>query len=165
LNVYDLFVMLMHPSWVISIFQTLIGQIYNLLTIIIAASTCFSMFLKQYCFDELVSEHTQLQSSGKDSLLDLVLCNDPFIVCDGAICDPFRVSDHCSIKLNVITPAQSAGLPAHDFRDFNTADWSCITSNLKSCDWLTVFKDCVIASQFADAVYAELNNVVNMFVP
>jgi len=60
---------------------------------------------------------------------------------------------------------QSAGLPAHDFRDFNTADWSSITSNLKSCDWSTVFEDCVTASQFADAFCAELNTVVNMFVP
>jgi len=92
-------------------------------------STCFSMFVKQYCFD-------------------------PFIVglCDVAICDPFSVSEHCSIKFNVITPGQSAGIPAHDFRDFNTADWSSITSNLYSCDWSTVFKD----SQFADAFYAEL---------
>jgi len=66
-------------------------------------STCFSMFVKQYCFDQLVSEHTRLQSSGKDSLLDLILCNYPFIVCDVAICDPFSISDHCSIKFKVIT--------------------------------------------------------------
>jgi len=40
------------------------------------SSTFFSMFVKQYCFDQLVSEHTRLQSSGKDSLHDLILCND-----------------------------------------------------------------------------------------
>jgi len=98
-------------------------------------------------------------------LHNMVLCNDPFIVCDVAVCHPFSVSDHCSIKFNVITPAQSAGLPTHDFRDFNTADWSNITSNLNSCDWSTVFKDCVTASQFANAFHAKLSTVINMFVP
>jgi len=128
-------------------------------------SICFRMFTKQYCYDQLVSEHTRLQSSGKDSLFDLILCNAPFITCDVAICDPFSVSDHCSIKFNVITPAQSAGLSAHDLRDFNTAGWCSITSNLNSCDWSIVFDDCVTASQFADAFCAELNTVVNMCVP
>jgi len=128
-------------------------------------SNCFIMFAKQYCFDQLVSEHTRLQSSANDSLLELVLCNDPLIVlvCNVTICDPFSVGDHCSIKFNVITPVQSASLPAHDLRDFNTADLSSITSNLNSCDWSTVCNDCVTASQYADVFYAELNTVVNMF--
>jgi len=34
-------------------------------------STCFSMFSEQYCFDQLVSEQTRLQSSGQEYLLDL----------------------------------------------------------------------------------------------
>ena len=74
------------------------------------------MFAKQYCFDQLVSEHAQLQPRGNDSLLDLVLCYDPFIVCDVAVCDLFSVSDHCSTKFKVITPVQSASQPAHEFR-------------------------------------------------
>jgi len=89
-------------------------------------------------------------------------------VCEVAICDLFSVSDHCSIKfnvINVITPVQFAGLPARDVRDFNTADWSSMTSNLNSCHWSTVFNDCVSASQFADAFYAELNTAVNICVP
>jgi len=46
-------------SWVIAIFQTLNGQIYNLLLIMITTicSTCFSMF-KTVLFDQLISEHT-----------------------------------------------------------------------------------------------------------
>jgi len=45
-------------------------------------STLFSMFVKRFCFCQLVCEPTRLQPTGKSSLIDLVLCNDPFIVCD-----------------------------------------------------------------------------------
>jgi len=75
---------------------------------------------------------------------------------DVAICDPFSVSDHCCIKFDVISPVQSASLRARDLRNFNTADWSSITSNLNSCDWSTVFNDYVTASQFADAFMLNL---------
>ena len=128
-------------------------------------STSSTMFAKQYCVDQLVSEHAQLQPRGNDSLLDLVLYNDPFIVCDVAVCDPFSVSDHCSIKFKVITPVQSASQPAHEFRDFNNADWSSITSYLNSCDWSTIFYDCATASECANAFYVELNAAVSLFVP
>ena len=121
-------------------------------------STSSTMFAKQYCVDQLVSEHAQLQPRGNDSLLDLVLYNDPFIVCDVAVCDPFSVSDHCSIKFKVITPVPSASQPANEFRDFNNLDWSSIISYLNSCNCSTIFYDC------ANAFYVELNAAVSLLV-
>lgn len=91
-------------------------------------STLFSVFAKQFCFEQLVNEPTRLQSSGyNNSVLDLVLCNDPFIVCDINVAAPFSTSDHCSVNFNLCCPSQSANLPAHEFRNFNNADWRCIS--------------------------------------
>lgn len=64
----------------------------------VRCSTLLTMFVEQYCFYHLVAEHTWLWPSRNDTLIDLILCNDPFIECDVAVCDPFNVSDHCSIK-------------------------------------------------------------------
>jgi len=156
--------MLMHPlySWVISIVQTLIGQIYNLLLIMIAA-----LLVSVRLLNSIVSINWYLSTldSNPVAKIHYLIWSWSFYIMRRCHLWSFSVSDHCSLKFNVITPVQSAGLPAHDLWDFNTADLSSITSDLNSCDWSTVFKDCVTASQFADAFYAELNTVVNMFVP
>ena len=66
---------------------------------------------------------------------------------------------HCSIKFKVITPVQSASLPAHELRDFDNADWSSITSS-----FISVVFDFDTASECADAFYAELNTAINLSV-
>ena len=129
-------------------------------------STLFSVFTKQFCFEQLVTEPTRVQSTGRNSsLLDLVLCNDPFIVCDINVNAPFSTSDHCVVDFKLCCPTQSAKLPAHEFRNFSDADWNGISSYLNACDWSVVFNDCCSADECAAAFYAKLNDAIATFVP
>jgi hypothetical protein len=128
-------------------------------------STLFSMFSKQFCFDQLVTEPTRIHTTGNSSLLDLILCNDPFIVSDIIVCEPFSTSDHCSINFSLIYPSQSANLPTHDFRNFAEADWNAITVFLNNCDWACVFNNCTTADECAAAFYSKLNEAINCYIP
>jgi len=128
-------------------------------------STLFSTFTKQYCFEQLVSEPTRLQTICRSNLLDLILSNDPFIVCDVNVCAPFSTSDHCCVDFKFVCPAQSAQQPAHELRDFSNADWAGISNYLNSCDWATIFNGCSSANECSDAFYAKLNEAILQNVP
>lgn len=90
-------------------------------------STLFSMFVKQFCFEQYVSEMTRDLPSCRSSLLDIVLCNDSFIVNDVTVNTPFSTSDHCSVDFNLTCQTQSVNLPAHEYRNFSDADWDDIS--------------------------------------
>jgi len=89
-------------------------------------STLFSIFSKQHCFEQLVGESTYLSPSGNGSLLDVILCNDPFIISDVTVSTPFSVSDHCAVNFKFHGSTRSTTLPAHELRDFFNADWNSI---------------------------------------
>jgi len=128
-------------------------------------STLFSTFTKQYCFEQLVSEPTRLQTICRSNLLDLILSNDPFIVCDVNVCTPFSTSDHCCVDFKFVCPVQSAQQPAHELRDFSNADWTGISNYLNSCDWATIFDGCSSSSECSDAFYAKLDEAILQNVP
>lgn len=129
-------------------------------------STLFSMFAKQFCLEQLVTGPTRLQpTSCSSSLLDLILCNDPFIVSDIRIDMPFSTSDHSCVNFNIMCPAQSTNLPAYELRNYRDADWSSISSYLIACDWSVLFNDCCSAAECAVAFYAKLNEAISNYVP
>jgi len=51
-------------------------------------------------------------------LLDVILCNDPFIISDVTFSTPFSVSDHCAVNFKFHGSTRSTTLPAHELRDF-----------------------------------------------
>ena len=85
-------------------------------------STLFSIFSKQHCFEQLVGESTYLSPTGNGSLLDVILCNDPFIISDVTVSSPFSISDHCAVNFKIISSSRSSTLPAHESRDFSNAN-------------------------------------------
>jgi len=81
-------------------------------------TTLFSIFSKQHCFEQLVGESTYLSPSGNSSLLDVILCNNPFNISDVTVSTPFSVSDHCAVNFKFHGSTRSTILPAHELRDF-----------------------------------------------
>lgn len=129
-------------------------------------STLFATFVKQYCFEQFVLQATHLQpESRSSSLLDLVLCNDPFIISDVSVCAPFSTSDHCTVIFNIVCPTHSVNLPAHQVRDFSKADWNSISCFLNRCDWSDVFIQCSSANECSAAFYSKLDEAISEFVP
>jgi len=120
-------------------------------------STLFSIFSKQHCFEQFVGESTYLSSSGNGSLLDVILCNDPFIICDVNVNTPFSVSDHCAVNFKFLGSTRSSTLLAHELRDFFNADWNSNCEFLSHCDWHTVISDFTSREDFLTVFYAKLN--------
>jgi len=127
-------------------------------------TTLFTVFTKQFCLEQLVLEPTRITPTCS-SLLDLVLTNDPFIVNNVNVCEPFSISDHCIVNFNVICPARSINLPAHELKDFTESDWINISGYLNDCHWSAVFNDCCSADDCASVFYAKLNEAISLFVP
>ena len=103
--------------------------------------------------------------TGNGSLLDVILCNNPFIISDVTVSSPFSISDHCAVNFKIIGSSRSSTLPAHELRDFSNADWNSISEFLTNCDWHTVFIDCITCDDFITAFYAKLNEAIASFVP
>lgn len=68
-------------------------------------SSLFSTFVSQFAFEQYVPENTRLQSihPTAGSLLDIVLCNDAFAICDVIVSEPFSTSDHSSVYIFIVT--------------------------------------------------------------
>ena len=128
-------------------------------------SILFSIFSKQHCFEQLVGESTYLSPTGNGSLLDIILCNDPFIISDVTVSCPFSISDHFTVNFKILGTSGSSTLPAHELRDFSNADWNSISEFLTNCDWHTIFIDCITCDDFIAAFYTKLNEAIASFVP
>jgi len=112
----------------------------------------FSVFSEQHCFEQLVRKSTYRLPSGNGSLLNVKLCNDPFIISD--VRTPFSVSDHCAVNFKCHGSTRSTALPAHGLCDFFDAYWNSICEFLSHCDWHTVFSDCTSCEDFISVFYA-----------
>jgi hypothetical protein len=97
--------------------------------------------------------------------LDVIWCNDSFIISDVIFSTPFSVSDdHCAVSFEILGTSRSSTLPVHELRDFFNADWNSISEFLSHCDWHTVFSDCISCENFVTVFYAKLNEAIASFV-
>ena len=79
------------------------------------------------------------------SLLDIVLCNGPFAICNVVVCEPFSTSDHSSVtfNLNFTNNNFTNGSFVHTNYNFDTVDWNVVNNHLANVDWSSVFSTCV----------------------
>jgi len=65
-------------------------------------STLFFTFVNQFAIELYLTENTRpnLKHPASGSLLDIVLGNDAFAICDVAVSEPFSTSDHYSVSLS-----------------------------------------------------------------
>jgi len=123
----------------------------------------FLKFCSDYGFEQYVTEPT------RDShVLDLVLCNDPFVVSELEVTEPFSNSDHCMVKFDlVLTSHEHSGndtshRPVYDFSNSN-ADAISYALSVHPFQF-TVPEDNVNAddiwSQFITPIYKAIDDFV-----
>ena len=103
-------------------------------------------------------------STGKASILDLVLCPDNCALHDVAIKAPFSTSDHNLVCFKLLYKIEDVSYE-HTYYDFANASWVCINDVLANVNWeAAVFKDAPPEVCF-DAFYSVLNHCIANYVP
>lgn len=83
----------------------------------------FLKFCSDYGFEQYVNEPTR-----DAHLLDLVLCNDPYVVNKLETTEPFSNSDHCAVKFDlVLTSHVNSGNTTPYVYDFSNSDIDAIS--------------------------------------
>ena len=125
----------------------------------------FNLFIFQHAFDQLVNEPTR-----GDSLLDLIFCNDEFVITNLTVDQPFGSSDHNMVKFSILTPSsenQSSTTAIVDSVKYNfaKADWPSIYQFMGSIDWTFVLQNCSSCELMTDSLYSVLHECFENFVP
>ena len=98
--------------------------------------SCTGVFLNFYYnlgLTQFVSKPTH-----DNSILDLVLSNDPNCIGDLHVCIPFSTSDHSTVKFDVLSSSQPTFNTNLSFYDYNHADWDSIISYLDNIDFTSL---------------------------
>jgi hypothetical protein len=132
-------------------------------------STLFSTFVSQFAFEQYVTENTRPNSKHptSGSLLDIVLCNDPFAICDVAVSEPFSTSDHYSVSFNLNYTNNNFfdGTFKHVHYNFDSVDWNVVNSHLANIDWFHVFSTCVCIEDYSNSFYKIIYDCIHVNVP
>ena len=132
-------------------------------------STLFSIFVNQFAFEQYVTESTRPNSRhhASGSLLDIVLCNDPFAICDVVVSEPFNSSDHSSVTFNLNFTNNNFvdGSFDHAHYNFDTVDWNVLNSHLANIVWSSVFSTSVCSENFNYSFYNVIYQCINENVP
>ena len=95
------------------------------------------------------------------NILDLVLCNEPFLVGTVKVGPPFSVADHCMVEFNISlldssrsTSASSASSFKHDF---SRANWELIYQYMHDVNWESVFSECYTCDGLVSGFYNVLD--------
>ena len=132
-------------------------------------STLFSTFVSQFAFEQYVTEITRPNPKrpASGSLLDMVLCNDAFAICNVAVSEPFSTSDHYSISLNLNFTNNNFidGSFKHVRYNFDSVDWNVVNSHLANIDWHSIFSTCVCIEDFNNSFYKVIYDCIDENVP
>ena len=131
-------------------------------------SVRFSVFTSRHALDQLVSEPTR----GRN-ILDLLLCNEPFLVSTVRTGPPFSTADHSRVEFSInlvdseshpsVPGAKSSTAPKRP--DFKRANWELIQHYMNNVDWDTVFSECCTCSDIERCIYDVLYNCIELYVP
>jgi len=140
-------------------------------TLIADSESCsvnFSLFATRHAFDQLVSDPTR----GRN-ILDIVLCNESFLIGTVKTCSPFSTSDHCCVRFNInyedaakqTSSHQSVASKRVAMPDFRRADWDSIKAHLSHVEWDSVFAQCCSCGDLATRFYDVLYESIEKHVP
>ena len=86
----------------------------------------------------------------KSNILDLVFCNNPYLISDYKIIINSKISDHSTIRIDMAYQSKdnlkprkvniaSTKLPVYDFMNADEEDWLRLNVILSKIDWRTLF--------------------------
>ena len=118
---------------------------------------------------QLVLEPTRYNyATGTSSILDLVLTNDPNLITNLSVDQPFSTSDHCLVKydiiFNTIIHSSSTPSPGGSY-DFKRANWSLIFQYLHNIDFMREFSFCDTVPDVFNRFYCILFDCICRYVP
>lgn len=114
------------------------------------------------------------------NILDIVLCNDPLLISDVVVMQPFSNSDHCSVVCTLNTFCVVHNVPptsrinqkfsvkdekVTEFYLWSKANWEQIEIFVSTVDWDGVFLNCDNAEQYWTKFYDVICTAVEYFVP
>jgi len=122
-------------------------------------SNLFLDFINGLGFIQYVSESTR-----DANILDLVLCNDPFLITSLVVCLPFCTSDHSSIEFNfVFNNNVNVGQCVNYL--WHKTDWSAFAQIVNNVDWVGVFASCSCSDGCWSVFLDVITNGINNYVP
>ena len=131
-----------------------------------SCSNVISTLFTKHAFSQFVTSPTRYNSSsGTESLLDLVLCNDDNFVFNTTVGAPFDISDHCMVSFDILKPIITPVNPHQGTYDFKRANWAAICTFLNNVDFFTTFSNCETAEECFDCFYTVLNECIAANVP
>ena len=127
-------------------------------------SVLFTQFSKQNVFQQLVCDVTRHSTTGRGSVIDMVLCNDHFTFHNVQVFAPFITSDHCtSFEVTVLNLGkQFTNWCRYNFKN---ADWVAINSHLSTFNWYENFSSCLHAEQYSAVFYNIIYDCLEKYVP
>lgn len=122
------------------------------------ASKSFSEVVETHGFQHLVKVPTR-----RNSILDLVLCNNVGFIGNVVTGPPLGSSDHATVTFQLgIMPEREQFKWA---RDFNRADYNEIGSYLTAIDWIGILSSSSNVDQLYETFLAILHHAIDMYVP
>jgi len=118
-------------------------------------------------FIQYVTEPTR-----EKSILDIILCNDPYLVCDVLVGSPFSTSDHCIVNFTLNLPSNS-NVESDSRTDtlstllpflWKQANWEKMESFINALSWDTFFPSDANAETCWETFCQILSYAVNLFV-
>ncbi|EYC26747.1 hypothetical protein Y032_0010g946 [Ancylostoma ceylanicum] len=121
-------------------------------------SQTFLSLILTHGFQQLVTSPTR-----GNAYLDLLFCNDTFLIRNVQIGAPIGGSDHSTVifDLNLLVLPEIFEYK----RDFKNADYSAILEHLANIDWLGSFNMTNTVNEMYETFLAILHHVIELFVP
>jgi hypothetical protein len=116
-------------------------------------------------FSQLVKEPTR-----GNNILDVVCCNEPLIICNLEVLQPFSTSDHSQVTFTVFTDddcavAGSNTLAHQKYYDWDNANFELIAEHLATVNWYDILSVNLTADSLWTAYSEVLLEAVDKFVP
>ena len=121
-------------------------------------------FINENNFMQLVNEPTR-----NSNILDLVLCNQPLLVCDLDVQCPIGNSDHCAVQVSIVHETDEPCVAPQNqdelVYDWQRADFVSMSNYLYTVDWHSMPSVNLTADSLWTAFDTVLQDAIQMFVP
>jgi len=130
----------------------------------------FVDFVRKSGFVQFVSEPTR-----NNSILDILLANDPQVIADYKLSAPLANSDHESVLFNLVLPGvnscvspESYVSEANDLEykyDFTCTDYLGFSAYLNSIHWEELYNSCADVNECWNCFLDVMNDGIHLFTP
>ena len=101
-----------------------------------------------------------------ENILDVVLYNQPYLVSDVCVLEPFVGSDHSTVNFHVGPfNCNQGATSSKQFRCFWRANYDAINEYLLHIDWSELFSECISVHDFWCTFKLFMHKIIDTYVP